>query len=74
MENFDQDHHLRGESKSDGAEHRQGPYWKYAHKDWRVWFGVVLVFAAIVIYVLSEDFGSLSRNRPQTSSLGTAGK
>jgi hypothetical protein len=74
MGNFDQDHHLHGESKSDGGEHRHGPYWKYAHKDWRVWVGVVLVFAAIVIYVMSEDFGSLSGNRPVQVQSGAAGK
>jgi hypothetical protein len=33
-----------------------------------------LVFAAIVIYVMSEDFGSLSGNRPVQVQSGAAGK
>lgn len=68
MENFDQSHHLHGESKSDGAQHGNGPYWKRAHRDWRVWVGVLFVFVAIFIYVMSGDFGSLYRSQPQTPS------
>jgi hypothetical protein len=74
MENFDQSHHLHGESESDGAEHRNRPYWKHAHKDWRVWVGVVFVFVAIFIYVMSGDFGSLYHSRPQSAPSGAMGK
>jgi len=32
-----------------------GPYWKRMHQDWRFWVGMVLVFAAIPIYIMSVD-------------------
>ena len=35
--------------------HHHVPYWKRAHTDWRFWVGVVLMFAAIMTYVLSLD-------------------
>jgi hypothetical protein len=34
---------------------RTTPYWKRAHRDWRVWVGVVLMVAAMVIYSVSGD-------------------
>ncbi|MGA2211792.1 MAG: hypothetical protein ABSH31_00850 [Bryobacteraceae bacterium] len=35
------------------------PYWRRMHHDWRVWVGVVLMLAAITIYILSEDLAWL---------------
>jgi hypothetical protein len=35
------------------------PYWRRMHRDWRMWVGLVLMFAAITIYVLSEDLAWL---------------
>ena len=32
-----------------------GPKRKRLHKDWRVWLAVILMLAAIIIYVLSLD-------------------
>ena len=35
------------------------PYWRRMHHDWRVWVGLVLMLAAITIYILSEDLAWL---------------
>jgi hypothetical protein len=35
------------------------PYWRRMHHDWRVWVGLVLMLAAITIYILSEDLACL---------------
>ena len=35
------------------------PYWKRAHHDWRFWLGLVLMLAAIAIYVMSDDLAFL---------------
>jgi hypothetical protein len=43
----------------------QSPYWKRVHHDWRFWIALLLMIAAMVIYVMSEDFAWLPRNRPQ---------
>ena len=34
-------------------------YWRRMHHDWRMWVGLVLMLAAITIYVLSEDLAWL---------------
>jgi hypothetical protein len=31
------------------------PYWKRAHRDWRLWFGVILMLACMVIYLMTGD-------------------
>jgi hypothetical protein len=38
-----------------GTEQKAAPYWKRAHHSWIFWVGVVLTFAAILIYVMSMD-------------------
>jgi uncharacterized membrane protein len=49
------------------------PYWKRAHRDWRFWAGVVLMLAAIAMYVMSENeslrFGKHSQ-QPQSDVSG----
>jgi hypothetical protein len=37
----------------------QRPYWKRAHRDWRVWVALVAMLTAITIYILSEDLAFL---------------
>jgi hypothetical protein len=34
-------------------------YWRRMHHDWRMWVGLILMLAAIMIYVLSEDLAFL---------------
>jgi hypothetical protein len=31
------------------------PYWRHAHRDWRLWFGVMLMLAMVVVYVMTQD-------------------
>jgi hypothetical protein len=50
------------------------PYWKRMHRDWRIWVGVFLMLVAIIIFVVSEDFAWLPRNRPQQPLSGAVGK
>jgi hypothetical protein len=41
------------------------PYWKRMHLDWRFWIALLLTFAAMIIYVVSEDFAWMPRGRQQ---------
>jgi hypothetical protein len=41
------------------AHHDQRPYWKSAHRDWRIWVALLIMLAAITIYVLSDDLAFL---------------
>lgn len=55
-------HHNHGNEGSEGARvHLEAglPYWRRAHHDWRFWIGLVLMLAAISIYVLSENLAFL---------------
>ena len=40
---------------------RHVPYWKRAHHDWKFWFGLVITFAAIGMYVMSDDLALVRR-------------
>ena len=51
-----------------------GPYWRRAHRDWLFWTGLVLMFAAIAIYYMSDDLAWLPRNYPRRPALSAAGK
>jgi hypothetical protein len=35
--------------------HPHQPYWTRAHRDWRVWVGVILMMIAILYYVMSDE-------------------
>jgi hypothetical protein len=61
-------------NRSDGGAHpAHGPYWKRAHRDWRVWVGAVLMAIALSVYVLSGDLGWLyGVPRQQASPAGSA--
>ena len=47
--------HNREGNSSDKGEPDPGPYWRRMHRDWRFWFGALLMAAALAIYVLSGD-------------------
>ncbi|MGP0071348.1 MAG: hypothetical protein ACLPWF_05365 [Bryobacteraceae bacterium] len=42
-----------------GSDHAPDPYWKRAHRDWRIWVALFFMLAAITIYVLSDDLAFL---------------
>jgi hypothetical protein len=55
-------HHNHGNEGSEGprvVHHDPGPYWKRAHRSPLFWAGLVLMLAAISIYVLSENLAFL---------------
>jgi uncharacterized integral membrane protein len=49
--------------------HDRGPYWKRAHRDWKLWIAVVIMLLAMVIYIRSNDLsvrpqGQLQQRTP----------
>ena len=54
--------------------HDHVPYWKRAHTDWRFWIGVLLMLAAMIAYVLSDDLAWRPRNQTQPPPSGQVGK
>jgi hypothetical protein len=65
------DHQHSGDR--DGG-HTQPPYWKRAHHDWRFLVGVFFMFAAIIIYVMSEDLALRPRSQRQEPQPRVGGK
>jgi hypothetical protein len=49
------------------------PYWKRAHHDFRFWIGMVLMLAAITIYVISDDLSLLPVGQPHVTLPATIG-
>jgi hypothetical protein len=49
------EHHGHGIPDGEHIPHTPGPYWKRAHKDWRLWVALFFCLAAIIIYVMTDD-------------------
>jgi hypothetical protein len=44
--------HPRGDPNNDDTGgHGRRPYWKRAHRDWRIWFCTIMMLAAMLAYV-----------------------
>jgi hypothetical protein len=52
--------------------HHDIPYWQRAHKDWRFWIGVVLMFAAIYVYVMTIDLSTVPHQPATQTTQGLA--
>jgi hypothetical protein len=50
------------------------PYWKRMHRSWPFWVGMVLVTAAITIYVMSDNLALIPRGQPQKPQAGQLGQ
>lgn len=65
----DQHHH-------EGADHEgtsRGPYWKRAHRDWRFILAIVLMLAAMAVYVLSDDLAGWPGSQPRQPMMDAIG-
>ena len=65
MSYLKQIHQVHEEPVNDDAHQDHRPYWKRAHRDWRVWLGVILMIAGMFVYVMSQDLSLRLRSRPQ---------
>jgi hypothetical protein len=74
MNNSKQSHHEHGGSESDSGQKARRRYWKRAHHDWRFWVALLLMFAGMALYVMSDDFAFLSRSRQQTPASDAVGQ
>lgn len=50
-------HQHKSHGDPNGGPIHQGhpPYWRRAHRDWRMWFMVILMLAAMVVYLITDD-------------------
>jgi hypothetical protein len=56
-------HPQKGSDSESVGFHR--PYWKSAHKDWRLWIAVGLMFVAMFTYFMTGDLAWRSAGHPQ---------
>ena len=66
--------HQHGTPARDSIRHDPDPYWRRAHRDWKVWVGLFFMMAAITIYVMSNDLSFFPRGQPRPPLSGAAGK
>jgi hypothetical protein len=63
--------HVSEELERGHHEHR--PYWKRAHHDWRFWVALVLMLAAMFIYLMTDDLSFVPRIRTRPAQSGNVG-
>jgi hypothetical protein len=47
--------------------HGHPPYWRRAHRDWRIWFCVIVMLAAMAVYLMTGDLRWRIHGQPQQS-------
>jgi hypothetical protein len=67
MNGLKHDHHRFENPNGEELHHGHPPYWKHAHRDWRIWFGVILMLTAMLIYLMSGDLRWRIHGQPQQS-------
>jgi len=50
------------------SHHERKFHWKQIHHTWGFWVGVILIFVAIMYYIVSVDFAFAPRNQPKQPS------
>jgi hypothetical protein len=52
-------------SSNDRPHHDHQPYWRRAHRDWRLYVVVFLMLAAMIIYLMTSDLAWRPGGGPQ---------
>ena len=68
------DHHRSANPTGGKAQHDHRYYWKGAHRDWRIWVYVILMLAAMLLFVMRRNVGWRVHVQPQRPPSGTVGK
>jgi hypothetical protein len=71
MSQVNRSSHQHGTPARDSVHHEPDPYWKRAHHDWRVWVGLFFMFAAITIYVMSNNLSFFAQRAARHSQAGS---
>jgi hypothetical protein len=57
-----------GDPNGGPINHGHPPYWRRAHRDWRIWFCVIVMLAAMVVYLMTGDLRWRLNGQPRQSS------
>ena len=67
MNELKHDHKSHGDPNGGPIHHGHPPYWRRAHRDWRIWFCVSVMLAAMVVYLMTGDLRWRIHRQPQQS-------
>jgi hypothetical protein len=67
-------HQQHGGLDRGSAHQGHGPYWKRAHRHWGFWVALFLMFAAMIVYVMSNDLTLRPHKKAQQPLSGAVGK
>jgi hypothetical protein len=67
-------HHRFENPNGEELHYGHPPYWKRAHRDWRIWFCVILMLGAMLVYLMSGDLRWQIHGQSQQPVSGTVGK
>jgi len=69
MDETKQEHKSNGDPNGGPIHQGHPPYWRRAHRDWRIWFMVILMLGAMAIYLMTGGLrGSVNVQPQQTIS------
>jgi len=57
-----------------GKQSQWSSLWKRAHRDWRIWCCVILMLAAMLIYLMTDDLAGWHRGQPRQPIAGAIGQ
>jgi len=59
------EHNDQGRPEGDNTIEAKRPYWTRAHHDWRFWVVLILMVAAMVIYIASQGLSMAPHGQPR---------
>lgn len=65
MNELKHSHHQHEGPNGDGPHQFHRPYWKRAHRDWRLYVAVFLMLAAMIVYLMTNDLAWGPGSQPQ---------
>jgi len=64
-------HHHHPDEGHEPSDHDNSiPYWKRAHRDWRMWTAAGFVFAALAIYIVTVDLALVPQVHAPSVTVG----
>ena len=55
MDEIKREYNSHGDPNGGPIHQGHPPYWRRAHRDWRMWIIVILMLAAMMVYLMTGD-------------------